>query len=224
MRSNDELVDSLVRSRVLKTQLYIEAFRKVDRAEFMWPGYEKLAYEDTPAPLGETGQTISAPHMNAYYLEILNIHPDDVVLEVGAGSGYQAALIGKIIELGGGSGHIYSIEYLYSLYRFAIKNIEKLGLRRHVTIVYGDGSLGWPPKQICEIYDKILVSAAAKDMPKYLTKQLKNGGRMLIPIGRTLYQILYLIERRDGEISKRELFPVAFVPLQEGVYEYGDRI
>ncbi len=215
MKSNRDLVDSLVRSGILKNKLYISAFQEIDRRDFMWPGYEKYAYEDSPAPLGETGQTISAPHMNAYYLEILNIQPNDSVLEIGAGSGYQAALIGKIIELGRGYGHIYSIEYLYPLYRFASENIEKTGLEDYVTIIYGDGSLGWPPKQEIEIYDKILVSAAAKKPPKYLISQLKDNGRMLIPIGYTLYQTLYLIEKRIGKIFKRELFPVAFVPLKE---------
>ena len=218
MKNNDELVDYLVRNGLLKSPLIIQAFREVDRKDFMWPGYKDYAYIDSPAPLGETGQTISAPHMNAYVTELLNLTPNDVVLEVGAGSGYQAAILGAVIKLGRGQGHIYSIEYIKGLYEFAHQNIMEIGLEDYVTIIYGDGSLGWPPLYKVPIYDKIVVSAAAKKIPKILTKQLKEGGRMLIPIGTSLFQTLFLYEKRHGKIIEKSLFPVAFVPLREKVF------
>ena len=215
MNSNEDLVNYLIKTKVLKSEKFIKAFSEVDRKDFMWPGFESYAYTDSPAPLGETGQTISAPHMNAYAMEILEIDENDVILEVGAGSGYQAALIGMVIKLYRGAGHIYSIEYLEPLYRFASLNIEKYGLEDYVTIIYGDGSLGWPPRIDKPIYDKILVSAAASKPPKYLLAQLKDGGKMLIPLGKHFLQKLFLFTKREGEIYSKELFSVAFVPLKE---------
>lgn len=215
MKTNKALVEHLIRTGVLKKQEYIEAFLNVDRRDFMWPGYEDMAYQDTPAPLGDTGQTISAPHMNAYAMEILQIERDDIVLEVGAGSGYQAALIGMYFKLTRGNGHIYTIECVKELYEFARWNIMKTRLEEYVTVIYGDGSLGWPPKTEKPIYNKILVSAAASKPPKYLLKQLKENGKMLIPIGRLFHQTLTLYIKTKEKIQKKELFPVAYVPLKE---------
>lgn len=215
MNSNKGLVEYLVRSGVLKRKEYIKSFLKLDRKEFMWPGYEKYAYEDTPAPLGDTGQTISAPHMNAYAMEILEIDKDDVVLEVGAGSGYQAALIGIYMKSSNGKGHIYTIEFVEQLYEFAKSNIDKVGLNDYVTVILGDGSIGWPPKMKYELYNKILVSAAASKIPQNLINQLKDEGKLLCPIGPPFHQTLYMFIRKGNLVSESKLFPVAFVPLKE---------
>ena len=215
MKTNEDLVKHLVRTGVLKREDYIQAFLHIDRKDFMWPGYEDMAYSDSPAPLGDTGQTISAPHMNAYAMEILQIDKDDIILEIGAGSGYQAAVIGMYIKLFKGKGHIYTIEYLRQLYEFAEWNITKTGLQEYVTVIYGDGSLGWPPKTKKPIYNKILVSAAATKPPKHLLNQLKEDGKLLCPIGRLFHQTLYIFTKKQEEIHKKELFPVAYVPLKE---------
>ncbi|HIE36780.1 TPA: protein-L-isoaspartate O-methyltransferase [Candidatus Geothermarchaeota archaeon] len=215
MNSNRELVEYLVKSGVLKRREYIESFLRLDRKDFMWQGYEKYAYEDTPAPLGDTGQTISAPHMNAYAMEILEIDKNDIILEVGAGSGYQAALIGMYIKTSNGDGHIYTVEFVEQLYEFAKSNINRVGLNDYVTVILGDGSLGWPPKMKYKLYNKILVSAAASKPPKYLINQLKDEGKLLCPIGPPLHQSLYLFVRKGNIIDENKLFPVAFVPLKE---------
>ncbi|HIQ12798.1 MAG TPA: protein-L-isoaspartate O-methyltransferase [Thermoprotei archaeon] len=215
MNSNRELVEYLVKSGVLKRREYIESFLRLDRKDFMWQGYEKYAYEDTPAPLGDTGQTISAPHMNAYAMEILEIDKNDIILEVGAGSGYQAALIGMYIKTSNGDGHIYTVEFVEQLYEFAKSNINRVGLNDYVTVILGDGSVGWPPKMKYKLYNKILVSAAASKPPKYLINQLKDEGKLLCPIGPPLHQSLYLFVRKGNIIDENKLFPVAFVPLKE---------
>ncbi len=215
MSSMGELVKRLVSAGVLKHKSYIDAFLAIDRKLFIWPGYESDAYMDQPSPLGSTGQTISAPHIHAYYLEYTMPSKDSIVLEVGAGSGYLAALMGFVIKNEGGSGHVYAIEYLPQLHEFATRNIREVELEDHVTVIFGNGYYGWPPKIDKEIYDVIWVSAGASRPPKYLLKQLKRGGRLLIPLGNGFFQQLTLYTKDDsGAISKYPLFSVAFVPMR----------
>ncbi len=206
------LVKQLVNMGVLKSVEYINSFLSVDRADFMWPGYEDYAYLDQPAPLGDTGQTISAPHIHAYYLEYTKPNENSIVLEIGAGSGYLSALIGRLIKDKSGSGHVYSIEFNPTLFNFASRNIRKTGLEDYVTVIPGNGIYGWPPKSNMEHYDVILVSAGIEYVPTCLLNQLKIDGRIIIPIGKDFYQQLTLIERRgEKDFVKKRLFTVAFV-------------
>ncbi len=210
----ERLVDHLVAIGALKTEKYIEVFRRLDRKLFMWPGYEDEAYLDSPSLLGETGQTISAPHMHAYYLEYSGVSEDDVVMEVGVGSGYLSALIGLLIKMYGGRGHVYGLEYDPRLYSFARTNISRVGLEDQVTVILANGYWGWPPREERELYDVILVSAAVDTPPQYLLAQLREGGRMVIPVGPALYQELRLYMKRGGAIEYKPLFPVSFVKMK----------
>ncbi len=189
-----------------------EAMMKVPRHVFVPYPYEKEAYVDTPLPIGK-GQTISAPHMVAIMCDLLDLQEGDKVLEVGAGSGYHAAVVAEIV---GKKGKVIAIERFPELAERAKQNLEYLGYD-NVIIVVGDGSKGYEPEAP---YDKIYVTASAPDVPKPLIEQLKPGGKMVIPIGR-YEQYLYVVEKdREGKIHKRVWGPVRFVPL---VGEYGFR-
>ena len=184
---------------------------KIPREKFVWPGYEDRAYDDTPLPLGDTGQTISAPHMVAIMLEELRVKPGHFVLEIGAGSGYSSALLAEIVAP---DGRVVTVERIPELATFAKRNLRKVGLHNLVQVVVGDGSLGYPPKLEREIYDRIVVTAAAPRRPKYLLSQLKRGGVMLVPIGPIGYQQLVRItKKQDGSILEENLGECVFVPL-----------
>jgi protein-L-isoaspartate(D-aspartate) O-methyltransferase len=187
-----------------------EAMMKVPRHVFVPYPYEKEAYVDTPLPIGK-GQTISAPHMVAIMCDLLDLQEGDKVLEVGAGSGYHAAVVAEIV---GKKGKVIAIERFPELAERARQNLEYLGYD-NVIIVVGDGSKGYEPEAP---YDKIYVTASAPDIPKPLIEQLKPGGKMVIPIGR-YEQYLYVVEKdKEGKIHRRVWGPVRFVPL---VGEYG---
>jgi len=214
MRNYEELrirlVEQLKREGILKSKKIVDAFKKVPRELFVWPGYEDQAYLDMPLPLGDTGQTISAPHMVAIMLEELRVEEGQKVLEIGAGSGYNAALLAELV---GPRGKVITVERIPELVSFARKNIERAGYSSIVKVVYGDGTLGYPPRMEKEIYDRIIVTAAAPHPPRYLITQLKEGGIMLIPIGPHGYQELTRIYKRSGRIVKENLGGCVFVPL-----------
>ena len=204
------LVERLEREGILRSREVIEAFLKVPREFFVWPGMEAEAYWDTPLPLGNTGQTISAPHMVAIMLEELRVKRGMKVLEVGTGSGYNAALLAELV---GSEGEVVTIERIPELVEFAKKNIEKAGFSSRVKVVQGDGTLGYPPRSTEPMYDRIVVTAAAPKVPKYLSYQLKDGGILLAPIGPPGYQELTRITKRKGEIHEERLGGCVFVPL-----------
>lgn len=213
--SNKELVRYLINEGILKSPIIIEAFSNIDRKLFVWPGYEKYAYDDTPLPLGDTGQTISAPHMHAYMTEALSPRPGETYLEIGGGSGYQAAILAYIVSKDSSRGFVYSIEIEPSLVKFATGNIYKVGVYNRVKIIYGDGSLGWPPYYKGYLYDGIIVTAAAPRVLDTWLYQLKIGGRLIIPIGRGYFQDLIKVTRVDEKRFKEEfLLKCAFVPLR----------
>jgi protein-L-isoaspartate(D-aspartate) O-methyltransferase len=212
------LVERLVQRGALRNQRYIDAMLMVKRHLFVWEGYEKYAYLDSALPLGETGQTISPPHLCAYMLEALGPQTGENVLEVGSGSGYSAALVSECIAPGviapEAGGRITTIERIDVLWEFARKNLEKTGYSKRVNCVLGDGTLGFPPQHRSEIYDKILVTAGAPTPPAQLIRQLKSGGVMVIPIGGRRSQLLTIIVK--GESGKVEALPLQrceFVPL-----------
>ena len=180
------------------------ALGKVERHRLVPPAQRVLAYRNHPLPIG-SGQTISQPYIVALSTDLLNLRPTDFVLEIGTGSGYQAAVLAEIVR------RVYSIEILESLAVTARKNLEQLRYK-NIEILVGDGYQGWPEKAP---FDAILVTAAAPQVPPALVAQLKPGGRMVIPVGSSGgIQYLMLIEKRaDGGINERRVLPVRFVPL-----------
>jgi protein-L-isoaspartate(D-aspartate) O-methyltransferase len=207
---NRKMVEMLVRRGVIKKMSVRDAMMNVPRELFVWEGYEDLAYEDQPLPLGDTGQTISAPHMVAIMLEELDVKPGNIILEVGSGSGYNAACLSFLT---GERGKVISLEIDERLVNFARKNVEKLGLK-NVQIILSDGSLGYPPYSETETYDRIVVTAAAPSIPKYLTFQLKKNGIMLIPVGKCYSQVLKKVTNdSEGRTGIEDICDVVFVPM-----------
>jgi|YelNatPaOPRAMG01_1025707.scaffolds.fasta_scaffold02173_7 protein-L-isoaspartate(D-aspartate) O-methyltransferase len=210
------LVRRLKEQGIIRSKKVELSFLNVPREEFVWPDTKNQAYLDTPLPLGNTGQTISAPHMVAIMLEELDLEKGDCVLEIGTGSGYNAALMAYIVSDGkkDKEGKVITIERIKDLVIFAENNINRTTFSEYVKIVYGDGTIGYPPYEEKEIYDKIIITAAAPRFPKILIKQLKVGGIILAPIGDLFTQTLTKgIKRADGTIDVKEDIECIFVPL-----------
>lgn len=197
---NNELVEMLVREGYLRSERVKQAFLKVPRERFVPDRYKELAYVDEPLPIGE-GQTISAPHMVAIMTEALDVGNGMNVLEIGTGSGYQAAILSMLNP----NGKIVTIERNPYLYRFAKKNLEPY---RNVRVVLGDGTNGYPNESP---YDRILVTAGAPKIPKPLVAQLKKDGFMIIPVGDSFSQKLLKVYS-DGSYEDLHV-PCVFVPL-----------
>ncbi|MHA2355593.1 MAG: protein-L-isoaspartate(D-aspartate) O-methyltransferase [Candidatus Thorarchaeota archaeon] len=212
-KQKESLAQSLQRRGYLITDVVKRAFTAVPREEFVLPESRSNAYRDSPLSIG-LGQTISAPHMCVIMCEGLNLAEGHRVLEVGAGSGYHAALCAEIVAPQGSSnpGHVYTIEIVKGLIDFAQDNLERAGYADRVTLVQGDGGKGFPDEAP---FDRILVAAAAPSVPPPLIDQLKPGGVMLIPVGsRGFYQELMMVEKdEDSKVTKRRWGGVAFVPL-----------
>lgn len=209
------LVEQLVAEGVLKTEKVREAMLRVPRHEFVWPNQLEYAYDDTPLPLGDTGQTISAPHMVAIMNELLDVRIGDRILEVGTGSGYHAATLAVLTcpNLDSPNPLVYTVEINSRLVKFAQENFIRLGFNKVIKVIEGDGSRGYPA---ASPYDRILVTAAAPSIPPPLLEQLKPGGKMVIPIqSRSFEQNLVFIEKGiDNKIRKSNAGPVVFVPLK----------
>jgi protein-L-isoaspartate(D-aspartate) O-methyltransferase len=194
-------------SRGVKTPTVLDAMRRVPRHEFAGSSLFATAYGDYPLPIGH-GQTISQPYIVGLMTELLRVEPAHNVLEIGTGSGYQAAVLAELAR------HVISIEIVGPLARSAAIRLERLGYR-NITVVGGDGYFGWEQGAP---YDSIIVTAAATHVPPPLIAQLKPGGRMAIPVGDTPWaQNLLLVEKdHDGKIATRSLIGVRFVPLTRG--------
>jgi protein-L-isoaspartate(D-aspartate) O-methyltransferase len=213
----DNLTRRLRESGYIKTEEMERAFRAVPREEFVRPEARKNAYRDSPLSIG-LGQTISAPHMCVIMCEGLELRPGLKVLEVGAGSGYHAALTAEMVSPTGSepTGHVYTVEIVEGLIQYAQENLERTGYDDRVTLVHGDGGKGLPEHAP---FDRILVAAAAPAVPQPLTDQLLPGGILLIPVGRGYFQELLMIKKDDhGNVSRHAWGGVAFVPLTG---EYG---
>lgn len=203
---------------LLKELGYIRSFKvekamlTVPRELFVPEDVRDHAYDDRPLPIGY-GQTISAPSIVAYMTELLDPRSGDKVLEVGTGSGYQAAILAEIVTPG---GHVWSIERIPELAEFARRNLERTGYADKVTVIVGDGSLGYEPEAP---YDRIMVTAAAPRVPEPLIKQLKPGGRLVAPVGPLPFQFLVIVDKMpDGSVRVTRDLEVVFVPL---IGEYG---
>jgi protein-L-isoaspartate(D-aspartate) O-methyltransferase len=183
------------------------AMGKVERHRLVPPGEAARAYRNHPLPIG-SGQTISQPYIVALSTDLLSPKPQDVVLEVGTGSGYQAAVLAEIVS------KVYSIEIIESLGKTATQRLEELGYG-NIEVRIGDGYAGWPEKAP---FDGIVVTAAAPRVPQALVEQLKPGGRMVIPVGGTgdVQHLKLLTKRADGGVDEKRVLPVRFVPLVPG--------
>jgi protein-L-isoaspartate(D-aspartate) O-methyltransferase len=200
----EKLVLGLKHSGYIHSKEVEDAFLRISREFFVPPSLSRFAYEDRPLDIGE-GQTISAPHMVALMAEALDVRSGLTILEVGSGSGYHAAVMSVLI---GPNGRLYSVERIPNLAENAQKNLEKAGIN-NVIICKGDGSLGLPDHSP---FDRIYVTCAAPYIPQPLIDQLKDGGKLLIPIGK-VYCELTSIEKRGEDIISKVLGGCAFVPL-----------
>ncbi len=200
------LVKGLKSHGVVTDERVLEAMERVPRHEFLPSELRDQAYVDSPLPIG-MGQTISAPHMVGIMLQALELRPGHNVLEIGAGSGYHAALMGEMVRPG---GKVYTVERLESLGRKAAEAIERLSYDDVVEVVIADGSMGLPEHAP---YDRITVAAAAPEVPRPLEEQLADGGRMLVPVGGQGYQDLTLVTRQGDRLERTGLGGVVFVPL-----------
>jgi protein-L-isoaspartate(D-aspartate) O-methyltransferase len=200
--ARNKMVDEDVAGEGVKNPRVINAMRKTKRHEFVPLHDRGLAYFDMALPIGE-GQTISPPFVVAYMTESIDPQPGDVVLEIGTGSGYQAAVLSPLVR------EVYTIEIVPSLGHKAEKALQRLGYT-NVHVKVGDGYQGWPEHAP---FDKIIVTCSPEKAPPELVAELKEGGRMVIPVGQRYQQMLYLLKKTKGKMVSEALLPTLFVPM-----------
>ena len=188
--------------RGIHEERVLAAMAKVPREEFVPEDLRAASYTDQPLPIGY-GQTISQPFIVAFMTEQLRLAPGDRVLEIGTGSGYQAAILAELVA------EVYSIEIIEPLAKTAEATLERLGYK-NVNVKAGDGYKGWPEHAP---FDSVVVTCAPDHVPQPLADQLKEGGRMIIPVGGFGDQELYLLEKKNGQLEQRAVEPVRFVPM-----------
>jgi protein-L-isoaspartate(D-aspartate) O-methyltransferase len=207
---------AIERARMVRTQIeergvrnpeVLRVMRAVPRHLFIPEPMRSQAYEDHPVPVGY-GQTISQPYIVGLMTELLEPNKDLTVLEIGTGSGYQAAVLSGLVK------HLYTIEIVPELARSAAATLEKLGYR-NVTVRHGDGYQGWPEQAP---FDRIIITAAPPEIPKALLEQLKLGGKLVAPVGSSVFgQDLVVIDKAlNGRLRRRSIIPVMFVPMVRG--------
>lgn len=196
------MVEEQLARRDITNRRVLEVMGRVPRHELMPATEQHLAYRDRAVPIGH-GQTISQPYVVAFMTQQLDPKPGDRVLEIGTGSGYQAAVLSGLVK------HVYSIEIVEPLARQAEADLKRLGFT-NVTVRAGDGYQGWAE---AAPFDAVIVTCAPDHVPQPLIHQLKEGGRMIIPVGSSFDQSLVLLEKRGGRIERRAVLPVHFVPM-----------
>ena len=198
------MIENQIIDRGVSDERVIKAMNDVPRHLFVKESLRDLAYADGPLPIGYN-QTISQPYIVAYMTEILQPDTHHIVLEVGTGSGYQAAILSKLVN------HVYSIEIIPELGKEAANRLDKLGYD-NVTVKIGDGYNGWEEHSP---FDRIIVTAAPEQIPKKLVDQLKSGGLMVLPVGKTSFGQDMRVVKKDktGQVTTQETIPVRFVPM-----------
>jgi protein-L-isoaspartate(D-aspartate) O-methyltransferase len=200
-----QMVQQQLMPRGIKDERVLTAMAKVSREEFVPPDSRAASYEDGPLPIG-FGQTISQPYIVAFMTQQLRPKPSDRVLEIGSGSGYQAAILAELVT------DVYTIEIVEPLAKSAEATLQRLGYK-NVHLKVGDGYKGWPEEAP---FDAIIVTCAPEKVPQPLVDQLKEGGRMVIPVGERFAQQLYLLEKKNGQLKESVTLPVRFVPMLRG--------
>lgn len=206
LRQREEMVRLQLEYRGISDSKVLEAFSNVPRDAFVPLEYRRYSYADQPIPIGE-GQTISQPYIVAYMTEVLQVRPNEKVLEIGTGSGYQAAILAEM------DVKVFSIEVNEILADRARIILENLGYKK-INLKTGDGYEGWEEHAP---FDAILVTCSPASVPPKLKEQLAEGGRMIIPVGlQNSVQYLYLLEKQKGKIRQKSVMPVRFVPMTDG--------
>jgi protein-L-isoaspartate(D-aspartate) O-methyltransferase len=196
------MVDQEIAREGVTNKLVLASMREVPRHQFVAPVQRDMAYYDQSLPIGH-GQTISPPFIVAYMTETLDPQPGDKVLEIGTGSGYQAAVLSGLVK------EVYTIEIVEPLGKTAAKRLKDLGYK-NVQCLVGDGYKGWPEHAP---FDKIIVTCSPESIPQALVDQLREGGRMIIPLGERYDQMFYMLEKKGTELVKKKLLPALFVPM-----------
>lgn len=199
--ARDLMVKTQIEGRGVSDRRVLSVMRKVERHLFVPPELTPSAYEDYPLSIGE-GQTISQPYIVALMTELLALRGREKVLEIGAGSGYQSAILAELAK------EVYSIEVVVSLAVRARELLESMGYA-NIFVKHDDGFLGWPEQAP---FDAIMVTCAPSEIPPHLIEQLAEGGRMVVPVG-TLTQDLEVIHKNRGAIETKSIIPVRFVPM-----------
>lgn len=201
----DRMVTAQIARRDVRNSAVLKAMRATPRHLFLPEDVRRNAYEDRPLPIGY-GQTISQPYIVASMSDLLEVSPTDKVLEIGTGSGYQAAILSQLAR------HVYSIEIVESLAKRSARTLRELGYG-NVTVQAGDGYLGWPEEAP---FDRIILTAAPPEMVPALVDQLRNGGRLIAPVG-SGNQVLVIVDKdAQGRTTQRTRYGVAFVPMVPG--------
>jgi protein-L-isoaspartate(D-aspartate) O-methyltransferase len=198
----ERMVNTQIEARGISNPKILEAFNTVERHRFVLPEYVSKAYNDYPLPIDE-GQTISQPYIVAFMTQSLNLKPNDKVLEIGTGSGYQAAILAQLCD------SVFTIEIFPKLGEKAIGLFSDLGYN-NIYCKVGDGYKGWPEEAP---FDAIIVTCSPTHVPQPLKDQLADGGRMIIPVGSYPSQSLVLLEKRKGKFRESKVLPVRFVPM-----------
>ena len=201
-KQRKQMVENQIKERGITSNKVINALQNVERHMFVPEENVQKAYEDRPLPIGH-GQTISQPYIVALMTDMLDLNENDKVLEIGTGSGYQAAVLSEIVD------QVYTIEIVEPLGKQARERLQKLGYD-NVNVKIGNGYKGWPEQAP---FDAIIVTAAPTEIPQPLKDQLAEGGKMIIPVGERFAQELVLLKKINGELRKKSIIPVRFVPM-----------
>ena len=206
--SAEKMVEEQIRQRGISDEDVLRVMKTVPRHKFVPMPYDQHAYEDRPLPIGND-QTISQPYIVALMTDLLALQGDEKVLEIGTGSGYQAAILGEL------AGEVYTIEIVEELANSSKNKLEEMGYS-NVHVRHGNGYKGWPEKAP---FDRVIVTAAPEEIPEALKEQMKVGGKMVLPVGDRFQELKVLTKKDEGEFAIETITGVRFVPMVEPIEE-----